>query len=148
MKLVNPFTRRMLARGRLGDQLLVLHYTGRRTGRSFDVPAGYHDIGGIVSVLTSSRWRHNLAGGRDIEVTLRGTRRPAHAVLVDDPETVAELLDRLIHELGHRRAGRRLGLRFNVDRAPTRAELREAVDRSGLSIVQIRGRESEQWSDR
>ena len=132
----------MLARGRLGDHLLVLHYTGHRTGRSFDVPAGYHDIDGVVSVLTSSRWRHNFAGGRDIEVSLRGTRRPARAVLVDDPDAVAEVLDRLIHELGFRRARQRLGLRFNVDRAPTRAELREAVEASGLSIVRIFDRES------
>jgi hypothetical protein len=142
MKLVNPFTRRMAARGRLADSVLVLHYIGRRSARSFDVPAGYHDVDGIISVFTSSPWRHNFAGGRDIEVTLHGTRRQARALLVDDPGAVTDVLDRLISELGYRQAGRRLGLRFNVGRSPTRAELREAVERSGLCTVQILDRGS------
>ena len=129
-------------RGRLGNQILVLHYTGRRTGRSFDVPAGYHDIDGVISIFTNSGWRHNFAGGRDIEVTLRGTRRPARAVLLDDLERVTDVFERLIGELGYRQASRRLGLRFNVDRAPTRAELRDGIERSGLSIVQILDRAS------
>jgi hypothetical protein len=88
-------------------------------------------------MLTNSGWRHNFAGGADIEVTLRGCRQPARAVLVDDPVTVAEVYARLIDELGLKRAGQRLGLRINLDRAPTREELEDAVSRSGLSIVQI-----------
>src|SRR3712207_3902994 len=113
MKLVNPFTKRMAARGRPGDQVLVLHYVGRRSGRPYDVPAGYHEIDGIVSVVTSSSWRHNFVGGRDIEVTLRGTRKPARAVLVDDVDTVTDVIGRLVDDLGYRQASQRLGLRFN-----------------------------------
>ncbi len=137
MCLVNPIVRKLVARGRLADQLLLLHYVGRRSGRRFDVPAGYHLIDGRVSVFTNSGWRYNFAGGRDIEVTIRGVRQPARGVLSVDPDEVAEIYERLVGELGHDRAGRRLGLRFNVDRAPTREELRDAVQRSGLSIVRI-----------
>jgi hypothetical protein len=86
MRLINPFMRRLVGGGRLGNQILVLHYVGRRSGRHFDVPAGYHLIGGVVSVFTNSGWRHNFAGGRNIEVTLRGVRQPAQAVLCDDPD--------------------------------------------------------------
>jgi hypothetical protein len=137
MRMVNPMVRRMVARGRLGDQVLLLHYLGRRSGRRFDVPAGYHSIDGLASVFTNSGWRYNFAGGRDIEVTLRGVRQPARAVLCDDSDEVAEVYERLIAELGIDQAARRLGLRFNVDRAPTRDELRDAIQRSGLSIVRI-----------
>jgi hypothetical protein len=136
-RLVNRLMRRLIASGRLKDQLLMLHYVGRKTGRQFDVPAGCRIIDGIPSVLTSSGWRHNFAGGRDIEVTLRGERRPAYAVLVDDPREVATVYERLIRELGLKQARRRLGLRFNVDRLPTLSELQEAIERSGLSIVRI-----------
>ena len=115
----------------------MLHYVGRRSGRHFDVPAGYHLIDGVVSVFTNSGWRHNFAGGQDIEVTLKGVRQPARAILRDDPEEVAAMYERLIEELGMDRAGRRLGLKFNVDRAPTRDELDDGVRRSGLSIVRI-----------
>ena len=134
--MINPLMRRLIARGRLGNQLFLLHYTGRRSARRFDVPAGYSVIDGVVSVLTNSGWRHNFAGGRDIEITMHGRRRPAHAVLVDDPQEVTDVYLRLI-ELGIKQARRRLGLRFNVDRVPTRSELQEAIQRSGLSIVRI-----------
>jgi hypothetical protein len=137
MRLVNPLVRRLAGRGRAGGQILLLHYVGRRTGRHFDVPAGYHLIDGVVSVLTNSGWRHNFAGGQNIEVTLRGVRQPAHVVLCDDPDEVAEIYGRLIKEWGTDRAGRRLGLRFNVDRAPTRDELKDGIRRSGLSIVRV-----------
>jgi hypothetical protein len=137
MRLINPLTRRLVGRGRAGDQILLLHYVGRRSGRHFDVPAGYHLIGGVVSVFTNSGWRHNFAGGRNIEVTLRGVRQPAQAVLCDDPDEVAESYERLIEDLGTDRAARRLGLRFNVDRAPTRDELKDGIRRSGLSLVRI-----------
>jgi hypothetical protein len=137
MRLVNPVVRALVRRGRGGGQLLVLHYTGRRSGRRFDVPAGYHVVDGVVSVLTNSRWRHNFAGTRQIEVTLDGRRRPATAHLVDDPDRVAGTYLGLIGELGPSAAQRRLGIRINVDREPTQAELRDAVVRSGLSVVQV-----------
>jgi hypothetical protein len=137
LRLINPLMRRLIARGRFGDQLLLLDYVGRRSGRQFDVPAGYRMIDGVVSVLTNSGWRHNFAGGRDLEVTMHGRRRPAHAVLVDDPREVTAVYQRLIKEMGIKQARRRLGLRFNVDREPTGSELHEAIERSGLSIVRI-----------
>jgi hypothetical protein len=137
LRLINPLMRRLITRGRFGDQFVILHYVGRKSGRQFDVPAGYHLIDGVVSVLTSSGWRHNFADGRDIEVTLRGQRPPAQALLIDDSREVAAVYGRLISEFGVKQAHRRLGLRFNVDRAPTESELREAIERSGLSIVRI-----------
>jgi hypothetical protein len=62
---------------------------------------------------------------------------PAHAVLVDDPHEVTDVYMRLIDELGIKQARRRLVLRFNLDRVPTRSELPKAIQRSGLSIVRI-----------
>jgi hypothetical protein len=47
--------------------------------------------------------------------------------------------ERLFQALGWRAAQRRLGLRVNVDRAPTRSELAEAVQASGLSLVRLEG---------
>ena len=95
MRVVNPIVRYLVARNRLADQMLLLHYLGRRSGRRFDVPTGNHLVDGVVSVLTNSGWRHNFAGGGDIEVTLRGVRQPARAVLCDDPDEVVATHQRL-----------------------------------------------------
>ena len=139
MHLINPVVRRLISsgRGRAGDQLILLHYTGRKSGRRFDIPVGYQLIAGTPTVFTNSRWRHNFSGGRDIEMTLRGRRRAARATLVDDPTIVAQVYYDLISELGVKAAQRRMGIRVNLDRNPTLEELDEAVRRYGLSLVRL-----------
>ncbi len=137
MKLVNPVVRRLVARGRAGEQLLVLHLTGRRTGQRYDVPAGYQLVDGVPTVFTNSGWRHNCAGGADVEVTLRGERRAARATLVDDPPTVATVYRQVIGAIGWQAAQRRMGIRITVGRTPTLEELQDAVTASGLSLIRV-----------
>lgn len=137
MKVVNPVMRRLLERGLGGRSLIVLHYTGRRSGKSYDLPVGFHVIDGDTYVITNAGWRHNFAGGVDIEVTRDGRRQPVRATLLEDPDEVVAFYARRISEMGPKSAGRRMGLRINVDREPTRAELRDAVDRYGLSLIKL-----------
>lgn len=137
VRLINPVVRRLAARGVAGEQVLVLHYRGRRTGRAYDVPVGYHVVDGAVLVLTDSGWRHNFSTPTDVEVTLRGERRPYRASLQDDPDAVAAVYEALVGRLGVTGAGRRLGLRVHVDRPPTREELADVVRRSGLAAVRL-----------
>jgi hypothetical protein len=140
VRLANPVMRRLLAsplHALASRQLLLLHFTGRRTGRRYTVPTGYHHLDGVPSVLTNSGWRHNFRGGTDIEVTLRGRRRPALATLIEEPDTVVRAYMGVIHQLGWRAAQRRLGIRVNVGRTPTPEELVEAVRAAGLSIVRL-----------
>lgn len=139
MRVVNPIMRRLVARGVARDQLMVLHYTGRRSGNRYDTPAGYQLIDDTPTVFTNSGWRHNFAGGRAIEVTYRGRRQPARAVLVDDPDEVAAVFLRRIQELGLPAARRRLGIRINVGRLPTAQEVREVMETSGLSMIRLNG---------
>ena len=123
---------------RVGEQLLLLHLTGRKTGRQIDVPVAFRNASdGRLLVLTSSGWRVNLRGRRDVEVTLRGHRSPAVAELVEDGDAVAPVLRALISEQGYAKAGRRMGIRINVDRVPTLEELVEAVHRDGLSLIYL-----------
>lgn len=123
---------------RMGEHLLLLHLTGRTSGRSLVVPVAYRaSDDGRLLVLTNSRWRVNLRGRPDVEVTIRGSRRPAAAELVENPDVVAGVYARLIDEVGPAKAGRRMGIRINVDRTPTHAELVEAAGREGLSLVYL-----------
>jgi hypothetical protein len=137
MRLANPLIRRLVqrARGRQPQQVLVLHFRGRRSGHPYSIPVGYRRIDGRLAILTDGRWRHNFRGGADVQVTLKGRLRRARAEVQSDPLSVACLYDRLLGELGWRRAARQLGMRVNVGRPPTLAELEEMVRRSGLSVV-------------
>ena len=123
---------------RVGEHLLLLHLSGRKTGRRIDVPVAYRDApDGRLLVLTSSLWRVNLRERPEVEVTLRGRRLPARAELVEDVDAVAQVYRALIAEQGHAKAGRRMGIRINVDRVPTHEELVEAARREGLSLVYL-----------
>lgn len=121
----------------VADTLMVLHFVGRRSGRLYHVPVARRDIGGRLAVLTNAGWRVNFRGGQDIGVTIDGRHRPAHATLVEDPQGVAEMLARLIEDIGVAQAVRQLGIRITVDRAPTRDELQAMVERTGLSLLQV-----------
>ena len=124
---------------RVGQALLLLHVTGRRTGRVYSTPVSYHrEADGRLLVVTSSRWRVNLRGGpTPVEVTLLGSRMPAVATLEEDPEVVAGFYERVIGKLGHEKAARRLGIRITVPRAPTHEELVEAAQREHLSLLHL-----------
>ena len=52
----------------MANRLVVLRFTGRKTGRAFEIPIGHRVIDGRMAILTNSRWRHNFAGGLDIVV--------------------------------------------------------------------------------
>lgn len=123
---------------RMGEHLVLLHLNGRTSGRPFVFPVAYRTSDdGRLLVLTNSRWRVNLRGRPAMDVTLRGSRRSAVAELVEDPDVVAGVYARLIDEVGLQNAGRRMGIRINVDRAPTHAELAEAARRDSLSLVYL-----------
>ncbi|MGB7818149.1 MAG: nitroreductase/quinone reductase family protein [Ornithinibacter sp.] len=123
----------------VGRDLMLLHVTGRRSGRVYSTPVAYHRRpDGRLLVLTSSGWRFNLRGRPTaVEVTLFGRRLPATAVLVEDPDAVADVYGELIEAVGVAKANRRLGIRINLDRAPTHGELCEAARRDHLSVLHL-----------
>lgn len=137
LRVVNPVLRTVLRsplHRAVSKDLMLLHVRGRKSGRVYVVPVGRHEHEGQLVASAAGAWRRNLAGGADLEVTLGGQRRPAHGELVDDPQQVAEIFSDLLAKVGLKRASQ-LGLKLNVDRAPTTAELRTAlVDRNVLRL--------------
>ena len=65
-------------------------FSGRRTGRRFDVVVTWHELDGRPVVVTPAPWRANFAGG-GAPVTLlhRGVELRGTGELVTDPPTVA-----------------------------------------------------------
>ena len=138
VRVINPVMRRLLAspgHRAVSAQLMLLRYRGRRSGRPFAVPVGRQQHRGQVAAFTNSPWRHNFRGGHDAELVDRGSPRPVRGTLVEDVDEVAAAYAAKIEDLGWQAAQRRLGIRINAGRAPSREELAEAIRASGLSIV-------------
>jgi hypothetical protein len=138
--LVNPLVRRLLAsplHGAVDSALLTLHLTGRRTGHRYDLPVGYADMDGRLLVVTQHRWRANLRGGCDIEVTSSGHRRAMHAELDEEPASVGRTLRVLSERAGWRAVRRLTGLATADGRVPTLAELEAAARTYDLAVVTL-----------
>jgi hypothetical protein len=136
VKMGNPLVRMLLGsplHGVLDDSFLVLHLTGRR----YHIPVGYVDMEGKLAVVTVAKWRVNLRGGADVEVTLRGRLRPAHARLEEDPAAVAVSYQAMINRIGWTKAQRQLGIALPAGRAPTLAELNDAAREYGWSVITL-----------
>ncbi|MEU7024543.1 hypothetical protein ABZ990_28415 [Streptomyces sp. NPDC046203] len=122
--------------GPVGERVGLLHFTGRRSGRPYTVPAGVHRLDGALVVATGSSWRHNFAGGADGELTWRGTRGRVRFGLVTDPERTARGYLELYERYGAA-AERRLGIAVTGAGPPGLEEFRAAVECFGLSLVDI-----------
>lgn len=113
---------------------MLLTVTGRKTGRTYTLPVGRHESPDGTFVLSAGgNWRHNLRGGADVQVTLDGRARSGHAVLEDDLDRAAEAFKAMLDRSGPRA----LGVKVNVDRAPTVAEIRPVLADRGVAYLTL-----------
>lgn len=77
-RLLNPVVRRVLgspAQGLLGDKVMLLAFSGRKSDERYVVPVGYVPVGEDVVCFTGrswSNWWKNLTGGAPVVLRLRG----------------------------------------------------------------------------
>ena len=80
----------------LGQNLALLSYTGRRSGREYVTPVSYHRDGDLVTVITKRqrKWWHNFETPIEVELRLAGKDYFGKAeILPDDAETLLFLMD-------------------------------------------------------
>ncbi len=116
--LVNPVLRRLLKRRvgrRLGRRLAVLRYTGVRTGRPYELVAGYARQDGSVwlwvGAAEQKAWWRNLRAPAPIDLWLAGERHRARAHAVAGAQPPAAAAAGLTAYLAaHPRLGRAVGV--------------------------------------
>ncbi|MEU1427448.1 hypothetical protein ABZ412_10275 [Nocardia sp. NPDC005746] len=73
----------------VGRGLVVITYTGRRSGKTFSIPVGYMRSGkdiviGVAMPEKKTWWRNFLGEGGPISLHLNGVDRSGHAVTERD----------------------------------------------------------------
>ena len=131
-KIMNPVMKGLLRsplHRLLDGTLVLLTYTGRKTGRQYTIPIGYFawEEGELMS-FSSARWWTNLRSSPPVTLLLKGHR-------VQAIPTVIDTLEEFIKRLGPR-AARRLPIGLPRDREPTRDDLRNVP--RGIALIHFR----------
>lgn len=141
-RVVNPAMKALLRsplHRLVSRHLMLLTFRGRKTGKTYDVVVGRHEVDGKLIVplgTTGRRWRLNFRDGAPVEVTMEGRHRQGRGELVEDPEEVARIHRLLLDRVGLKNA-RRLGLRVNADRWPTKDELKAVLAGRGVISIEL-----------
>ena len=134
VRVLNPLMRALLGSraGRRMKNVALIEFNGRRSGRQYRIPVGWHHAAGTSFVLTPASWRTNFAGGRSATVHHGGQVQPMVGTLVTD---AAEVADAVQAVLDNGTPGRRLGLRIPTGHRVLPADI-SAVDRA---IIRFEG---------
>jgi F420H(2)-dependent quinone reductase len=136
--LLNPIMR-FLLRLPTGRErgLLLLTYTGRKTGRRRTVPVAYAvRPDGTLLVAGGGSWKWNLVGGVPVSITRGGRTIQALGELVRDRETIERLLPELIKG-SDRRVGDFVDVPLDTAGHPEASALQAALE-DGLGLVLLR----------
>jgi hypothetical protein len=124
-RVINPVMRRFLNRGIGSKTLMMLEFTGRRSGRSYSFPVGYMQDGQTLFCYSPFSWWRNLRGGAPVTVVLRGDKLRGVADVCTDTDQIATGLDTYLrHNPGDARFYR---VKLDKDRQPIPLDIAQAA---------------------
>ncbi|GAB1815237.1 hypothetical protein [Mycobacterium sp. MUNTM1] len=128
---VRPLLRSPL-HGLVSGRLMLLSYTGGKTGREYSFVTGYFpwDDGDVI-VFSSANWPKTIGNARNVQVLIKGRWFNAQPVAIRELEQKANLLGEFAKRNGPRAAkGLMLGLPGN--RQPDRHQLLDAAAKTTI----------------
>jgi hypothetical protein len=140
LRAVNPAVKFLLGTplgGGLRRQMMVLNFTGRKSGRQYSLPVSAHQLDNGLYALASAGWTANFRDGANAEVLWNGKKTTMRGELIRDPATVADLSHRAAESYGAKKAQRMMGLKFRDDRVPSIGEFTEAAQRDGIRAIKL-----------
>ena len=140
LRVMNPavkFLLRTPLAGGLGRQMMVLNFTGRKSGRQFSLPVSAHQLDNALYALASAGWTANFTDGADTDVLHAGKTTPMRGELIRDPATVGDLSYRAAQAYGAKTAQRMMGLKFRDNTVPSLEEFIEAAQREKMRAIKL-----------
>lgn len=110
----------------VSGSLMLVTFTGRKTGRRFSTPVTCARTDDGVLFFSNARWWTNLRGGVQVSLRLRGREVVGVAEPVEDQEIVAREAAAFLSRHGVRAAGR-IGLALPAESPPDERDMAHAV---------------------
>jgi len=76
--------------------IVLLQFAGRKSGRTYRIVVGWHDLDGGKVVFSPAPWTVNFRGGAAVSVTAAGKRSSGTGTLIEDAEIVAAALQEVL----------------------------------------------------
>jgi hypothetical protein len=140
LRVVNPIMKLLLHTpfaGAARNQLMVVDFTGRKSGRPYSIVLSAHVIDGILYAMTGASWKANFRDGATAKVLHAGKTTTMRGELITDKAHVADLYARVAESYGVKRAERVMGIGFRDHQMPTRSQFAEAVEELGLRAIRF-----------
>jgi hypothetical protein len=140
LRVVNPIMKLLLHTpfaGAARNQLMVVNFAGRKSGRHYSIPLSAHLIDGILYAMTSETWKNNFRDGAAAQVLHDGKTTTMRGELITDKALIADLYSRCAESYGVKRAERAMGLGFRDHQMPTRDQFAEAVGQLHLNAIRF-----------
>jgi hypothetical protein len=137
LKAMNVVMRPLLASriGRRVSGVMLLEFTGRRSGRTIKVPVNFHLVDGVPMAFTDAPWRFNFDGGAPVTVTHRGQVYESRGSLVPmSPEAMGSAVRKSLDTGG---SAQRMGIKIARGHRPTAAELAGLGPSLGTSVIRL-----------
>jgi hypothetical protein len=76
----------------LSGRLMLISYTGRKTGKTYRQPLSYVQQGNTLLTPGGGKWKLNLRESEPVRIRLRGRDVLARPELIKDPDEIEPLL--------------------------------------------------------
>jgi len=131
-RLINPVMTFFLNRGMGAKTLMILEFTGRKTGKLYSLPVGYMQRDQTVYCYTPFAWWRNLVGGAPVALVIRGEPLTGIGNVSTDTAEIAAGMDTYLrHNPGDARF-----YKVKLDR--NRHPIPEDIAKAAKDNVQIR----------
>jgi deazaflavin-dependent oxidoreductase (nitroreductase family) len=117
--------------------ILLITFTGRKTGRRYTTPISYLREGDKVTAFTGAKWSRNLVGGAPVTLNIKNKDYQATADVVEDKEAVAESLRSFLNQV--RSDARFYQVKFDDDGQPNWQDVQRAAQRCVMLRMQLNG---------
>lgn len=129
------FILRSPVHGIVSKSVLLITFTGRKSGKTYTTPVDYSQDGDQVYIFTHANWWKNLRGGAPVTLRVRGREFQGLAEAVaEDKVAVAAGLSQHLRKVPS--DGRYYGVTFDEGGNPRAEE----VEKAAQSVVMIRTR--------
>jgi len=124
--------------GLLSGNMMVINYTGRKSGKAYRLPVSYLRLDDTLLTISfkNRTWWRNLRGGASVTIHLQGKDVSARAEVVEDDQGVVDGLRAFIGK--SQQAARMLGVKLDESHQPEPESLHQAAKARVVVLTKLR----------